>query len=94
MAVPGRFAFLENNAQATAVGEVDAFAKPAGTAQTVEHAGNASGVLAKLRGLAFEPVYFFDDFDRKENFMFVEAEERIGIVKEDVGIKDVVFFHA
>ena len=94
MAVPGRVMLLKNDAQATSVGKIDTFAQASRAAQAIQHTRDAAGVLAEFGRLAFEAVYFLDDFDGQKNFMFIEAEERLGVVKEDVGIKNVIFFHA
>ena len=60
-------------------------------AQAIEHARNGAGVLAELGGFAFEAVNFLDDFDGNQDVVFLEVEERVGIVEENVGVKNVIF---
>ena len=60
-------------------------------AKTVEHPRNLPRVLAKFGGFALETVNFLDDFDGNQNAVFVEAQKRIGIVQQDVGVENVIF---
>ena len=83
--------FLENDLQFAAVGQFHALAQTALAAEAVEHPRNRAGVLAQLGGFALEPVNFLDDLNGNEDGVFLETEQRIGIVEENVGIKDVIF---
>src|SRR4051812_18832215 len=85
--------FLENDPQLAAVGKLHAFAEPAGAAKSIQHSGNGARILPKLTGFPFEAVYFFNDLDGKQNVIVFETEQRVGIVQENVGIKNIIFFH-
>src|SRR6185437_2825467 len=82
---------LKNDAQPSAVREGDALAQPALRTQTVERAGNRAGVGAPLRGFAFEPVNFLDDLDGDQDVVLLKIEDRVGVVKKDVGVQNVIF---
>jgi len=49
--------------------------------------------LAQLAGFAFETVYFLNDLDGQEDIVFLETEQGVGVVEQDIGIKDVILFH-
>ena len=83
--------FLKDDFQLAAVGQFHAFAQAALAAKAVEHPRNRARVLAELGGFALEPVNFLDDFDGNQDVVFREAEQRIGVVEEDVGVEDVIF---
>ena len=51
-------------------------------------------VLAQLGRFALEPVDLLDDLDRQQDVVIVELEQRIGVVQQNIGIKDVILFHA
>ena len=48
-------------------------------------------ILAAFGGFALELIDLLDDLDRDQNMVFLEVENRVRIVKENVGVKDVVF---
>src|SRR5207249_6499855 len=93
VAVFGGLAGLEYNAQSSAIGQSDALAQAARAAQAIERARDTARVLAQLSGFAFEAINFLNDLDRQQNIILLEREQRVGIVEEDIGIKDVIFFH-
>jgi len=83
--------FLENDPEASAVGQRHAFVQMTLAAQSVQRAGNGAGVLPQLGGLAFEMVHLLNDLDGNENVVVLETEHRIGIVQENVGVDNVIF---
>ena len=82
---------LENNAEAAAVGQIHAFAQMPLPPQTVERARDGAGVGPTLGGFTLEPVDLLDDFDGKEDIVILKVENRIGVVKKNVGIEDIIF---
>ena len=62
-----------------------------GAAKTVEHPRNRAGVAAQLGGFALEPVNLLDHLDGDEDMIVREIKNGVGIVEEDIGIKNVVF---
>ena len=93
VAVPGGGALLEDDAEVPAVGQDDAFAQPARAAEAVQHAGDGAGILAEFGGLPLKAVNFLDDLDRQEDIVVLELEQRIGVMEQDIGVKDVILFH-
>jgi hypothetical protein len=81
---------VKHNPQSSAVRQDDPFAQPALFAEPIEHARNRPRVLAALGGFAFEAVDFFDDFDREQDVIVLEAEEGVGVVEENVGVENVI----
>ena len=77
-----------------AVGQRHALAQLAGPAQAVQHAGHGARILPQLGGFAFKAVDFLDDFDGQHDVIIIEIEQRVGVVEQDIGIKDVILFHA
>ena len=73
------------------LGSFHAFAQAAVAAKAVEHPRHAARVLAQFGGLALEAVNFLDDFDGNQDVIVLEAQKRIGIVQEDVGVENVIF---
>ena len=47
--------------------------------------------LAALGGFALEAINFFNYLNRDKDIVVFETEERVGIVEENVGIKNVIF---
>ena len=86
-------AFLEDDTELPAVGQADAFAQPARAAEAVQHAGDGARVLAQLGGFPLEPVNLLDDLDRQEDIVLLEVEQGIGVMEQDIGVKNVVLFH-
>ena len=93
VAVPGGGAFLKDDAELAAVGQGDAFAQPARAAKTVEHPGDGAGILAQFGGLALEAVNFLDDLDGQQDVVVLEVEQGIGVVEQDIGVKNVILLH-
>ena len=75
------------------MGSDNAFAQPARAAEAVQHARDGAGVLAQFGGFALEAVDFLDDLNRQEDVVLLELEQRIGVMEQDIGIKDVILFH-
>ena len=67
--------------------------KPARAAEPVQHAGDGAGVLAEFGGLPLEAVDFLNDLNRQEDVVVLELEQRIGVMEQDIGVKNVVLFH-
>src|SRR5207245_10141557 len=88
VAVPG-FA-LKDDPQMPAGGEDHPFAQSALASQTVEHARKSAGVLAALGGIAFEAVDLLNNFNRDDDVVVLDAEEGAGIVRQYVGVKNVI----
>jgi hypothetical protein len=93
MAVPGGGALLKDDTEVSAVGEGNALAQPARTPKAVQQAGDRPGILAQFGGLALEVVNLLDDLDRQEDVVILELEQRIGVVEQDNGIKNVILLH-
>ena len=83
--------FLENDPQAAAIVQSDPFAQAPLAAQAVQGARDRARILPELGGLAFEVVDFLDHFDGNQEIVFLETEQTVGIVKEDIGVKNVIF---
>ena len=62
-------------------------------AEIVEEPYDMARVTAALRPLAFELVDLFDDVDRNDDVVVVEAKNRVGVMKQDVRVEDVVLLH-
>ena len=56
-------------------------------AKAIEVADAGAGVAAQVVILALHLVEFFDDGEGNDDIVFLEHEECIGVVKQDVGIK-------
>lgn len=69
----------------------DSFAQTALGAQTIECASDGAGVLAEFGGFAFEASDLFEHFDWDQNPVFLEAEEGVWIVEENVRVENVIF---
>ncbi len=91
VAVSRMAVFVKGDFEFAAVGQFHALAQAAGTAKTVEHPRHGARVLAQVGGLALEAVNFLDDFDGNQDVVVHEAQKRVGIVKEDVGVENVIF---
>ena len=86
--------FLKRDFQFAAVGQLHAFAQAAVAAKAVEHPRHGARVLAEFGGLALEAVNFLNDFDGNEDVIVLKAQQRMRIVQEDIGIKDVVLHNS
>jgi hypothetical protein len=84
---------MKDDTEVPAVREGNAFAQPARTTETVQLAGDGAGILAEFSGLALKTVNLLDDLDRKEDIVLLELEQRIRVMEQDIGVKDVVLFH-
>ena len=93
VAVPGGSGPLKYDAEVPAVGQRNAFAQPARAAKAVQHAGDRPGVLAQFGGLALEAVNFLDDLNGQEDVVILELEQGIGVMEQDIGIKNVILLH-
>src|SRR5438552_11544383 len=82
---------LKNDSQVAAVGKHYPFTQSPLRAQSVQHPGHGAGILAALGGFPFEAVDFLDYLDGYEDMIVFEIERGIGVVEEDVGIKNVIF---
>ena len=80
----------KNDPQPSAVGERHTFAEMALAAQAVQHPRNRAGVLAQFARLALEAVDFLNHLNGDEHMVFLEVEDGVGVVEEDVGVEDVV----
>jgi hypothetical protein len=49
--------------------------------------------LAQFGRFALKAVDFLNDLDRQQNFVLFETEKRIGVMEQDIGIKNVILFH-
>ena len=85
--------FLKDDAELPAVGKRDAFAQPARAAKAVQHAGDRAGVLAEFGGLALEAVNFLNDLNGQEDVVILELEQGIGVMEQDIGVKNVILLH-
>ena len=94
MAVFAVVSLLKDDFEPSAGRQLDSLAQPAGAAQAVEHARNRSRILPQLGGFALEAIDFFNHLDRQQDIILLKAEQRIGIVQQHVGIKNIVLFHA
>ena len=83
--------FLKNDLELPAGGQLHAFAQPAFAAKRIEHARDRAGVLPEFSGFAFEAVNFFNDFNRYQDRVFLETEQGIGVMKENVCVENIVF---
>ena len=83
--------FLERDFQLAAVGQFHALAQTAVAAKTVEHPRNRARVLAEFGGFALEAVNLLDDFDGDQDIIVREVEEGVGVVKDNIGVEDVIF---
>ena len=84
---------LEDDAQPAAVGQAHAFAQTSVAAEAVEQARDGAGILAQFGGLALEAVNFLDHLDGEQHVVLLEREQGIGVVEQNVGIKNVILFH-
>ena len=82
---------VENNAERAAIFKFDPFVEMAFGAQGVEGTGDGAGVLAQLGGFPFEAVYFFEHLNGNEDGVALEGEQRVWIVQQDIGVKNVIF---
>jgi hypothetical protein len=91
IAIFGVIVLFENDLQPATGRQPHAFAQSPLTAKAIEHAGDSARVLSQLGGFPFEAVNLLDDFYRYKDVVFVEAKQRIGIVQQNIGIKNVIF---
>ena len=63
-------------------------------AKLVEQARDRAGVAAPLRALALELIDLLDHVDRDDDVVVLEPEDGVGVVKQDVGVEDVVLLHS
>ena len=82
---------VEQDAQVPAVLKRNALAQTPGATQAVQHARHPARVLPQLAGVALEGVNLLHDLDRDEDVVILEVEKRVWVVKQNVGIKNVVF---
>ena len=83
--------FVERDLELAAVRQIHAGAQAALAAKAVEHPRNRARVAAQLGGFALEPVNLLDDLDGHEDIVFLEIDERVGVVEQDVGVENVIF---
>ena len=93
MAVSSNGSLLEDDAKVSAVWQNDAFAQPARATKAVQQAGDRPRVLTKFGGLPLQTVDFLNDLNGQEDVVVLELEQRIGVMEQYVGIKDVVLLH-
>jgi hypothetical protein len=60
----------------------------------VEQPSDGARVPSTLRALALELIDLLDREDRDDQIIVLEFEDRVRIVKKNVGIEDVVFLHS
>ena len=82
---------VEYDAQGAAVVQLDPFVEMALGAQGVQRARDGARVLAQFVGLAFEAVDLLDHFNGDEDAVAFESHDGIGVVQQDIGVKNVVF---
>ena len=68
--------------------------RPSALAELVEQSRDRPGVAPALGAFALELVDLLDHVDRDDDVVVLEAENGLRIVKEDVGIEDVVLLHS
>ena len=85
---------VEHDPQPASIRQADAFTQTALGAQTVQRARYHAGVGAALGGFAFEPVHFLDDLNGNQDVVLLKIEDGVGVVKEDVGVENVIFHWA
>jgi len=82
---------VERDFELAAVRQFHARAQAALAAKTIEHPRHRARITAQLGGLALETVNLLDDFDGHEDIVLLKIDERVWVVQQDVGIKNVVF---
>jgi hypothetical protein len=59
-------------------------------AELVEDPGNRTGILSTLGGLPLEFVDFLEDLDGDKDVVVLKAEDRVGVVNQDVRVENVI----
>ena len=93
MAISGNGSLLKDDAEVPAGRKRNAFAQPARATKAVQQSGDRPGVLTEFGGLALKAVDFLNDLNRQEDVVILELEQGVGIMEQDIGIKDVILLH-
>ena len=76
-----------------AVGQGYSFAELACPTKSIQHSGYGARILAQFGRFAFKTINFLNDLNRQEDIIVLELKERIGVMEQNIGIKDVILFH-
>ncbi len=55
--------------------------------------GDGAGILAEFGGFALEAVDLLDDLDGQEDVVILELEQGIGVMEQNIGVKNVILLH-
>jgi hypothetical protein len=93
VAIPGGGSPLKYDTEVPAIGERNAFAQAARATKAVQQSGDRPSVLAEFGGFALKAVDFFNDLNGQEDVVILELEQGIGVMEQDIGIKNVILLH-
>ncbi len=86
----GQIALDEADLEHAAVGQWNPLGERALDAMLVEVAGDLAGVATQLAHVLLELVELFDDVDRNDDRVVIEAVDRPRVVQQNVGVENEV----